>query len=72
MTWDWRLAAASEGRVKQSIADQDEGWLHWRLARGMCDSSSHLNLLPRAADRPCAYHLRRAVDTIKAMRRHEP
>lgn len=38
-----------------------------RLARAMCDSSSHVNLLPHEEQRPCQYHLKRAADTLKQL-----
>lgn len=34
------------------------------LARALCDSSSHANLLPPEEQRPCEYHLKRARDTV--------
>jgi hypothetical protein len=38
------------------------------LARALCDSSSHMNLLPRAEQRPCDYHIKRAADTLELLR----
>lgn len=34
------------------------------LAQVLCDSSSHMNLMPHAEDRPCDYHKKRAKDAI--------
>lgn len=39
------------------------------LAQALCDSSSHMNTLPHAEQRPCHYHRNRAADTLKQLAR---
>lgn len=42
------------------------------LAAALCDSSSHMNLLPHSDQRPCAYHMQRATDALALMQRRRP
>jgi hypothetical protein len=37
------------------------------LARALCDSSSHANLLPHADQRPCQYHVERARAAVEQL-----
>ena len=40
-----------------------------KLARALCDTSSHVNLMPHDEQRPCRYHLDRARATLLALAR---
>lgn len=63
-----------------NLTEQNSARAHWRqqiawwernadrLARAMCDSSSHMNLLPHDEQRPCQYHRDRAKATISALK----
>ena len=42
-----------------------------KLASALCDSSSHLNLMPHAEQRPCAYHRKRAEDALRLIQARE-
>lgn len=60
---------ATDRELKAAYLRRQAGWLKRYvrvLARALCDSSSHMNLLPRAEQRPCEYHLKRAADTVTA------
>ena len=37
------------------------------LAQVLCDSSSHINLISSAKERPCKYHMKRAKDAINLL-----
>lgn len=39
------------------------------LASALCDSSSHINLLPHADQRPCKYHRQRAAAVLALLRK---
>lgn len=39
------------------------------LAFALCTSSWHISIYPHADERPCAYHIQRATDSLKIVRR---
>lgn len=41
----------------------------YALASALCDTSSHINLIPHAEQRPCQYHRDRARDVLALLKR---